>query len=180
MPQVTMRRAALAIGVGIAQSLSLSGRWRGKDEFELERVRCTAGKLLVRTDSVPLLLCFAPRLALPRLASLRLASPRFASLRFTLRGSRCACAWLLWRSCRVVYGCLLCAVLRMSHVVGRAMPSLVREYVVCCTAYVKHAVQPCDSPTSTTVSARNRFSIITQLTKAFLLLKDATSTLPTQ
>ena len=60
------------------------------------------------------------------------------------------------------------------------MPSLVREYVVCCTAYVKHAVQPCDSPTSTTVSARNRFSIITQLTKAFLLLKDATSTLPTQ
>ena len=135
MPQVTMRRAALAIGVGIAQSLSLSGRWRGKDEFELERVRCTAGKLLVRTDSVPLLLCFAPRLALPRLASprftsLRFTSLRFTSLRFALRGSRCACAWLLWRSCRVVYGCLLCAVLRMSHVVGRAMPSLVREHVV--------------------------------------------------
>ena len=110
-----MRRAALAIGVGIAQSLSLSGRWRGKDEFELERVRCTAGKLLVRTDSVPLLLCFAPRLALPRLASLRLASPRFASPRFAslcaVRGSHvlgCCGAHAVWFMVACCVPCFAC------------------------------------------------------------------------
>ena len=96
VPQVTMRRAALAIGVGIAQSLSLSGRWRGKDEFELERVRCTAGKLLVSTDSVPLLLCFA----------LRLASPRFA-----LRGAHafgCCGAHAVWFMVACCASCFAC------------------------------------------------------------------------